>query len=154
LNDSGADHVALCSRSGSTFTIITDLTSTFASNVTGATVNQQRMATDVSDEERQKDWWSMEDNGAIMFNNEYPFFENHSLKISYVFGERYVDKVIENVCTKLVAMDILLTDDYSVMFPEGTQNMDISTKIQRMDEEVKRLLIPFQESIIVAGMGG
>ena len=89
-----------------------------------------------------------------MFNNEYPFFENHSLKISYVFGERYVDKVIENVCTKLVAMDILLTDDYSVMFPEGTSGMDLSTKIQRMDEEVKRLLIPFQESIIVAGMGG
>lgn len=154
INDSGTDHVALCTRSGSTFTIVTDLTSTFASNLSGATVNQQRMATDVSDEERQKDWWSMEDNGAIMFNNEYPFFENHSLKISYVFGERYVDKVIENVCTKLVAMDILLTDDYSVMFPEGTSGMDLSTKIQRMDEEVKRLLIPFQESIIVAGMGG
>jgi len=154
LNPSGEDHVALCSRSGNVFTVVTDLTSTFLANVSGATVYQQRMATDVSDEERQKDFWVMEDNGAIMFNNQYPFFENHSLKISYIYGERYVDKVIENCCTKLVAIDILLSDDYSVMFPEGTQGIDLSTKIQKMEEEVKRLLIPYQESIIVAGMGG
>ena len=36
----------------------------------------------------------------------------------------------------------------------GTQGIDLSTKIQKMEEEVKRLLIPYQESIIVAGMGG
>lgn len=96
----------------------------------------------------------MEDNGAIMFNNEYPFFENHSLKVSYIYGERYVDKTVEDACTKLVAIDIMLSDDYSVLFPEGTQNVDLNAKIQRLEEEVKRLLIPFQESIIVAGMGG
>ena len=154
LNSSGNDHVAFCTRSGNVFTVVTDLTSTFLANVAGKTVNQQRLATDVSDEERQKDYWVMEDNGAIMFNNQYPFFENHSLKVSYIYGERYVDRVIENVCTKLVAMDILMSDDYSVMFPEGTQGLDLSSKIQKMDEEVKRLLIPYQESIIVAGMGG
>ena len=96
----------------------------------------------------------MEDNGAIMFNNEYPFFENHSLKMSYIYGERYVEKVIVDACTKLVAMDVLLSDDYSVMFPEGTQNIDLNAKIQRLDQEVKLLLVPYQESIIVAGMGG
>ena len=153
-NDGGDDHVALCTRSGNTFTIVTDLTSTFASNVSGATVRQQRLATDTTDEERQKDWWSMEDNGAIMFNNQYPFFENHSLKVSYIYGERYLDKTIVDACTKMVAIDILMTDDYTVMFPEGTQNVDLNAKIQKMEEEVKRLLIPYQESIIVAGMGG
>ena len=96
----------------------------------------------------------MEDNGAIMFNNQYPFFENHALKISYIYGERYLDKTIVDVCTKMVAIDILMTDDYTVMFPEGTQNVDLNAKIQKMEEEVKRLLIPYQESIIVAGMGG
>ena len=54
----------------------------------------------------------------------------------------------------MVAIDILMTDDYTVMFPEGTQNVDLNAKIQKMEEEVKRLLIPYQESIIVAGMGG
>ena len=86
--------------------------------------------------------------------NQYPFFENHSLKISYVYGERYLDKAIEDACTKLVSLDIMMTDDYTAMFPEGTQNVDLPSKIQKLEEEVKRILIPYQEGIIVAGMGG
>ena len=117
-------------------------------------IKQYRFKTDVSDEERQKDWWSIEDNGAIMFNNQYPFFENHSLKVSYIYGERYLDKVIEDVCTKLVVRDILMSDDYTSLFPEGTQNVSLDAKIQKLDEETKRLLIPYQETIIVAGVGG
>ena len=108
----------------------------------------------MNDEERQFDWWSMEDNGAIMFNNQYPFYENHSLKVSYIYGERYLDKTIKEVCIKMVAIDIMMTDDYTVLFPEGSQNVDLNSKIQKMEEEVKRMLVPYQETIIVAGMGG
>ncbi len=153
---SGTDiKVARCTRSGNSITIADDLTSNFQSGLTTSTVvKQTTFDSDATDEQRQKDWWSIEDNGAIMFNNQYPFFENHSLKISYVYGERYLDKAIEDACTKLVAMDIMMTDDYTAMFPEGTQNVDLSSKMQKLDEEVKRLLIPYQESIIVAGMGG
>lgn len=147
--------VARCSRSGNNITISDDLNGNFQSNLAeGTVVSQTSLSSDATDEQRQKDWWSMEDNGAIMFNNQYPFFENHSLKISYVYGERYLDKVIEDACTKLVAMDIMLTDDYTAMFPEGTQNIDLAAKTQKLDEEVKRMLIPYQESIIVAGPGG
>ena len=32
--------------------------------------------------------------------------------------------------------------------------MDLASKITKMEEEVKRMLIPYQETIIVAGMGG
>ena len=149
------NHVAFCNRSGNTFTMVSDLSGTFIGAIAASnTLTQYRLDTDATEEQRQKDWWSMEDNGALMFNNQYPFFENHSLKISYVYGERYVDKMIEDACIKLVAMDIMLSDDYSVMFPEGTQNIDLNAKVQRLDEEAKRLLVPFQESIIVAGMGG
>jgi hypothetical protein len=123
-------------------------------SITASTISQTKFMSDSIAEERQQDWWSMEDNGAIMFNNQYPFFENHSLKISYVYGERYLDKAIEDACTKLVALDVMTTDDYTAMFPEGTQNVDLNSKIQKLDEEVKRTLVPYQEGIIVAGMGG
>jgi len=152
---SGALHVARCSRSGDTITIQDDLTSSFQSNLTNVTVLKQiKLQSDSIDEQRQKDWWAMEDEGAILFNNQYPFFENHSLKISYVYGERYLDKAIEDACTKMTAIDVMLTDDYSALFPEGTQNIDLNAKIQKLEEEVKRMLIPYQEGIIVAGMGG
>ena len=89
-----------------------------------------------------------------MFNNQYPFYENHSLKVSYIYGERYLDKTIKEACIKMVAIDIMMTDDYTVLFPEGSQNVDLNSKIQKMEEEVKRMLVPYQETIIVAGMGG
>ncbi len=57
-------------------------------------------------------------------------------------GERYLDKNIEEACTKLVAREIMMSDDYSVMFPEGTQNIDLNAKVQKIDEEVRRILVP------------
>jgi hypothetical protein len=151
----GTTYVARCTRSDDTFTIQDELVTGFETNLANnIEVKQLRLKTDVIDEARQKDWWAMEDNGAIMFNNQYPFYENHSLKVSYIYGERYLDKVIKEACIKLVCMDIYLTDDYTVLFPEGTSNIDLNSKVQKLDEEVKRMLIPYQESIIVAGMGG
>ena len=152
----GNTYIARCSRNGNVFTVNDDtLTTNFVANLAeGIEIKQLRLKTDVIDEARQKDWWAMEDNGAIMFNNQYPFYENHSLKVSYIYGERYLDKVIKEACIKLVCMDIYLTDDYTVLFPEGTSNIDLNAKVQKLDEEVKRMLIPYQETIIVAGMGG
>ena len=152
--DGYTNRIALCNRVGDTFTIVTDLANNFGNNVAGATIKQIRFLCDISDEERQKSWWSIEENGQIMFNNEYPFFENHSLRMSYIYGERYVDKNINDACTKLVVMDIIMSDDYSVLFPEGTQNVDLATKHQKLELEVAKLLVPFQETIIEASMGG
>ena len=168
LSDGTTNRVALCSRVGDIFTIVTDIVNSFAANVgivildgdqnitnaEDAEILQIRFKCDIDDEERQKSWWSVEENGMILFNNEYPFFENHSLRMAYIYGERYVEKSIREACTKLVVMDIIMSDDYSVLFPEGTQNVDLNSKHQKLEAEVQKLLVPFQESIIVAGMGG
>ena len=149
--------IALVTRSGNTFTIVNDEQNDFdnaATLIQDVVIRQNRFKCDITDEERQKSWWSIEENGMIAFNNEYPFFENHSLRCAYIYGERYVEGSIQEACTKLVVMDILMSDDYSVLFPEGTSNMDINTKHQKLEAEVAKLLVPFQESIVVAGMGG
>tara|TARA_R110000824_G_scaffold3689_7_gene17465 strand:+ start:250 stop:1863 length:1614 start_codon:yes stop_codon:yes gene_type:complete len=155
LSDGTTNRIALCSRSGNTFTVVADLLHNFDNHVEADdTVLQARFKCDITDEERQKSWWSIEENGMILFNNEYPFYENHSIRMSYIYGERYVEKSIREACIKLVVMDILMSDDYSVLFPEGSQNIDLNTKHQKLEAEVQKLLVPFQESIIVAGMGG
>ncbi len=149
------NRIALCTRNGNTFTVVADQLNDFDGQLqVGDTVKQIRFKCDITDEERQKSWWSIEENGMILFNNEYPFFENHSLRCSYIYGERYVEGSIQEACTKLVVMDILMSDDYSVLFPEGTQSIDLNSKHQKLEAEVAKLLVPFQESIIVAGMGG
>ena len=63
------------------------------------------------------------------------------MKVSYVYGERYVEKAIEDVCTKLVAMDLILSDDRSVLLPEGTQNVDLGSKYQLFKAQVAETLL-------------
>jgi len=102
------------------------------------------------DNARFKDWWCDYEIGIIYFNNSYPFFEWNAIKVSYIYGERYLEKAIEEVATKMVAIDLLLSDDRSVLIPEGTQNVDITSKIQLLQNDVDRILPRYREMVIFA----
>lgn len=97
------------------------------------------------DEARLRDWWCDYDLGIVYFNNTYPYFQWNSVKASYVYGERYVEKAIEDICTKMVAMDLLLSDDRSVLMPEGTQNIDLGSKYQLFKAQVAETLPRYME---------
>jgi hypothetical protein len=85
--------------------------------------------------------------GIIYFNNSYPFFEWNAIKVAYIYGERYLEKGIEDMCTKMVAVDLLMSDDRSVLIPEGTQNVDLSSKIQLYKADVERTLPRYLEVV-------
>ena len=85
--------------------------------------------------------------GIIYFNNSFPFFEYNAVKVSYIYGERYLEKAIEDMCTKMVAIDLLMNDDRSVLIPEGTQNVDLASKIQLYRQDIERTLPRYQEVV-------
>ena len=85
--------------------------------------------------------------GIIYFNNSYPFFEWNAIKVAYIYGERYLEKAIEDICTKLVAVELLLADDRSVLIPEGTQNIDLTSKVQLYKADVERNLPRYIEVV-------
>ena len=103
------------------------------------------VGTTTGDEARLRDWWCDYDLGIIYFNNTYPYFSWNAVKVSYVYGERYVEKAIEDICTKLVAMDLILSDDRSVLLPEGTQNVDLGSKYQLLKAQVAETLPRYVE---------
>jgi len=100
------------------------------------------------DNARLKDWWLDHEMGIIYFNNSYPFFEWNAVKVSYIYGERYLEKAIEEAATKLVAADILMSDDRSVLIPEGTQNVDLASKIQLYRKEAQDILNRYREVVV------
>ena len=117
---------------------------------TGTQCTQYRLKIDyfgsgTGDEARLRDWWADYDLGIIYFNNTYPYFQWNSVKCSYVYGERYVEKAIEDICTKMVAMDLLLSDDRSFLMPEGTTNIDLGAKYQLMKAQVAETLPRYME---------
>ena len=142
-------------KTGNTLTGVTDLAPagfTAAMSGAGVTVGQHRMLIDyvgttTGDEARLRDWWCDYELGVIYFNNTYPYFQWNAIKVAYIYGERYVEKAIEDICTKLVAMDLLLSDDRSVLFPEGTQNIDLGSKYQLLKAQVAETLPRYVEVV-------
>ena len=102
------------------------------------------------DSGRLRDWWLDHEMGIIYFNNSYPFFEWNAIKTSYIYGERYLEKAIEDVCTKMVAIELLMSDDRSVLIPEGTQNIDLASKVQLYQAEIDRTLPKYVEMVVFA----
>ncbi len=143
------------SKSGNVLSGVADLTGDVSAAATAsATVSQTRFLVDyvgttTGDEARLRDWWADYELGVIYFNNTYPFFEWNAIKVAYVYGERYVEKAIEDIATKLVAMDLILSDDRSVLIPEGTQNVDLGSKFQLFKQQVAETLPRYVEVMTI-----
>ncbi len=118
------------------------------------TITQHRLQLDLQagstsgDQARLKDWWLDHEMGIIYFNNSYPFFEFNAIKVAYIYGERYLEKAIEEAATKLVATDLLMSDDRSVLIPEGSQNVDLGAKIQIFRNQAKAILGRYKEIVV------
>jgi len=97
---------------------------------------------------RLRDWWLDHEEGIVYFNNSYPFFEWNAVKVAYIYGERYLEKAIEEAATKMVAADLLMSDDRSVLIPEGTQNVDIGAKVQLLRQEAEAILRRYTEIVV------
>tara|TARA_R110002110_G_scaffold85217_1_gene221420 strand:+ start:2503 stop:4167 length:1665 start_codon:yes stop_codon:yes gene_type:complete len=100
------------------------------------------------DQARLKDWWLDHEMGIIYFNNSYPFFEWNAVKVSYIYGERYLEKAVQEAATKMVAADLLMSDDRSVLIPEGTQNVDLASKIQLWRKEADEIMRRYKEVVV------
>jgi len=122
-------------------------------NTTGTKITQHRLSVDLQggsasgDRGRLRDWWLDSEMGIIYFNNSYPFFEWNAIKTSYIYGERYLEKAIEDICTKMVAIELLMSDDRSVLIPEGTQNVDLASKINLYRQDIDRMLPRYVEVV-------
>jgi len=141
-------------KTATTLTGVTDLASSglVAALSNGSSISQYAFQIDyfgqtTGDEARLRDWWCDYDLGIIYFNNTYPYFQWNSVKATYIYGERYVEKAIEDICTKMVAMDLLLSDDRSVLMPEGTQNIDLGAKYQLFKSQISETLPRYMEVI-------
>ncbi len=118
------------------------------------TVSQQLLQVDLQggsssgDSGRLRDFWFDSEMGIIYFNNSYPFFEWNAIKVAYIYGERYLEKAIEDICTKMVAIELLMADDRSVLIPEGTQNIDLASKVQLYQADIDRTLPKYVEMVV------
>lgn len=140
-------------KTATSFTGCVVVTGSALSDISG-TISQHSFLVDLQggsasgDNARLRDWWLDHEMGIVYFNNSYPFFEWNAIKVAYIYGERYVEKAIEDICTKMVAIELLMSDDRSVLIPEGTQNIDLASKVQLYQAEIDRTLPKYVELVV------
>ena len=150
--DASGDVFRYTGKTATSFTGCVAVTGSLGA-ITGA-ITQQSLLVDLQggsssgDSARLRDWWMDHEVGIIYFNNSYPFFEWNAIKVSYIYGERYLEKAIEDICTKMVAIELLMSDDRSVLIPEGTQNIDLASKVQLYQAEIDRILPKYVEMVV------
>ncbi len=97
-------------------------------------------------EGRANDYWVDYPHGIVYFCNTKPQWANHGVRMTYRYGESAVTKSIEEACTKLAAMNVLETEDYKIILPEGgTDRYGIMSKVESWKKDVQRILSNLQE---------
>ena len=141
-------------KTATTFTGCASVVGSSVDDLNGLTVTQNILQVDLQggsasgDNARLKDWWMDYEQGIIYFNNSYPFFEWNAVKVAYIYGERYLEKAIEEAATKMTVIDLLMSDDRTVLLPEGTSNIDMSSKVQLLQAEVNAILARYTEIVL------
>lgn len=68
----------------------------------------------------------------------------YAVSVDYIYGRDLETDgqgyIIEDIATKMVARDIYMTHDYSVLAPGGSDRIQLESKIQHWDDEIEETL--------------
>ena len=126
-----------------TITIVSLLPGSDGSACTITTSGTGLSATGFTDKEqydRNQNWWDIKDSGDIFFRADYPLHTKHSIKLTYTYGNHRVPAIIEEAATKLVACELLASDDSYVLVGDDSTGIDIKSKYDSYKQDIDKIL--------------
>jgi hypothetical protein len=90
---------------------------------------------------RTEEFWTIDNEGKIFFRTNYPYHTKHSIRVSYISGGKRIPSSIHEATTKLVAAEILLSDDNTILIAETGSNIDIAKKHEILTTEANAILL-------------
>ena len=96
--------------------------------------------TDNQDQRRMGDYWMIDAEGKIFFLQEFPYVQNHSIRVTYVAGDGRVPAGIHDAATKFVAAEVIRHDDNSILIAETGSNIDLKAKHDILLEEANAII--------------
>ncbi len=96
-------------------------------------------------EGRNNDYFLEQEKGVLYLRNwsRYP----RGVRIKYRYGDTTVPGDVKDAIVKMVAIEIVATDDRSVQLPEGTSQLPYSGKIDRWQKDIDRIIARRSELI-------
>lgn len=100
-------------------------------------------------EGRTNDFWVDYDQGILYIRKWYFRMNQVQIRMMYRYGETIVPHSIEDLCIKIAAKDLLISDDRSILLPEGTTNINLSEKIRLLNADIDQLFRKYTEVVSV-----
>tara|TARA_R100000152_G_C6762187_1_gene186403 strand:+ start:493 stop:1620 length:1128 start_codon:yes stop_codon:yes gene_type:complete len=102
----------------------------------------------IENQGRDEDFWKLSDEGIVMFRQNYPYRQGHSIRVSYVAGDSRVPASIHDAATKFVAAEVIRHDDNSILIAETGSNIDLRAKHDILIEEATKIIDGKKETIV------
>lgn len=96
-------------------------------------------------EGRNEDFWIEEPTGMLHIFARAFFSSYRELRITYRYGKERVPQEIQRACAKLVAADLLLSQQYRINTPGNEGTPDPATVSERYREQAERLIDNYKE---------
>ena len=91
-------------------------------------------------EGRTNDYWVDEEDGILWIRTYSRLKRTFDVRLTYRFGENNLKKDIRKACIRLTAIDILQSDDKSILLPEGSSNIPPSDKVEKWQEQADTII--------------
>ena len=105
--------------------------------------------TDKEDSGRMNEWWKIGREGRIFFRDKYPYIHLNSVRATYYAGSGTVPAVITDAATKLVACEILRSDDATVLITESGNQISVKEKYELLRTEAMEIVNGKQEGVFL-----
>lgn len=105
----------------------------------------------IKQEDRGKDYWLNYDMGVLFVNARWGITRIQGVRLKYRYGERKVNATVEDICTKMVMIDLLLGESRSAFIPEGSASaLSFGRKIDLMEKQIDAALGRLREFKVVS----
>ena len=98
---------------------------------------------------RQHNYWVDEISGVLYLRLLWTLRQYKRVKVTYTSGSNIVPHDIKKLCIYLTARALLLSEDFAMNVPTGTDNMNPSAKIDKLDIDIKQMFNVRREVFLV-----
>jgi hypothetical protein len=96
-------------------------------------------------EGRANDYWLDYRKGILYIKLWLNWARGSHVRIKYRYGETGLNKMVEDICTKLVAIDLVSTLDRTTMLPAGTDHVNLTSKMELWKKDTDEMISMISE---------
>ena len=105
--------------------------------------------TDKQDSGRMNEWWKISREGRIFFRDKFPYIHLNSVRATYYAGDGNIPATITDAATKLVACEVLRSDDATVLITERGNQISVKEKYDILRKEAMEIVNGKQEGVFL-----